>query len=163
MNCRSHTRLTVSSNTGGIQAQCSCFACACQISFDQRCVFMHDTAYSVVHSCCSFLLTIVCFHADWFLEEMQLDLLVLPSSETYFTVLFIHFILYYTPDDNVRPGSRAPCMGCLLHSGHNVLPQHPPRAEILPVHRPIPSLREHNVSNQVQCHDLWPISAWKCL
>ncbi|KAH7673624.1 Xyloglucan 6-xylosyltransferase protein [Dioscorea alata] len=38
-----------------------------------------------------------------------------------------------------------------------------PCAEILPVHRPIPSLREHNVSNQVQCHDLRPISAWKCL
>uniref|UniRef100_A0A452ZJA5 Uncharacterized protein n=1 Tax=Aegilops tauschii subsp. strangulata TaxID=200361 RepID=A0A452ZJA5_AEGTS len=50
-------------------------------------------------------------------------------------------------------------MGGMLHSGDNVHHEHPAIPKVLPVHRPIPPLREHHVGDQVQRHDLRAVPA----
>ena len=50
-------------------------------------------------------------------------------------------------------------MGGLLRARNHVAAEHPPFSEILPLHRPVPSLREYHVGDQVYCHGLWFVPA----
>ena len=44
-------------------------------------------------------------------------------------------------------------MGYLLHSRSHVIPKHPSFTRVIPLHRSIPFIREHNVGNQIQRND----------
>lgn len=40
---------------------------------------------------------------DQLLEEIQYDISLLSSPETYFALLFFYTFLHYSPNDNVHP------------------------------------------------------------
>lgn len=84
--------------------------------------------------------TYLIYVADWILEEVKLDISVLPPAETNIAFLLLHLVLHHPSHDNVCPRSRAPRMDSLLHPRHHVLPQHPACTKILPFHCPISPL-----------------------
>lgn len=93
------------------------------------------------------------------MEEGEFGASVFPPKEADPSILFFHIVLCSSSLNYVRPRGGASSVGNLLCSCHHVLPQYPPGPEILPFHCPVPPVREHYVSDQVQCYGLWIVSA----
>lgn len=85
--------------------------------------------------------------------QKQTDPTILSSKKTDPAILFLHIVMHHSPFNHVRPKSRATNLGHLLHTRFHVITKHTSCTRIIPLHRPIPTIREHNVRNQIQCHD----------
>jgi len=81
------------------------------------------------------------------MEEGELDPTIFPLEEANSSILFVHTVLRDSSPHYVCSGSRVACLGHLLCPCLHVLPQHPPGPKIVPVHRSLSPLREHNVSD----------------
>lgn len=101
--------------------------------------------------------------ADQHLEESKHDFPLLPAKKTHTPVLLVHAFLHHSPYDYVYSGSYSPILGRLLYPSQHVISQHTPSSKIIPFHCPLSPLRKHHVGDQVQCHDLRPISTRKCI
>lgn len=102
---------------------------------------------------------LILIFADIRLEEGKFDLPLLSLKEADSTFLLIHTLLHHTSINNVHTRSRASFVDHLLRSYFHFASQHPPVTKIFPFLNPLPPFREHNVDNQVQCHDLWAVPA----